>query len=85
MKKYDTVYKFYNGFAKILLYGKYGFINENCEEICDIKYDSVIEFENGLAGVALNGKWGVVLAIPVAVCLLEFFDDLENKKFPKVS
>jgi predicted PurR-regulated permease PerM len=38
-----------------------------------------------IIGATLAGFWGVVLAIPVAVCLLEFFDDLENKKFPKVS
>ncbi|KKP60480.1 MAG: hypothetical protein UR55_C0009G0001, partial [Candidatus Nomurabacteria bacterium GW2011_GWF1_34_20] len=24
--------------------------------------------------------WGVFLAVPTAVCLIEFFDDLEKKK-----
>jgi len=31
-------------------------------------------------GVELAGFLGVILAIPVAVCLLEFLDDLEKKK-----
>lgn len=33
-----------------------------------------------LIGGTLAGFWGVVLAIPCAVCLLEFLDDLEKKK-----
>jgi len=33
-----------------------------------------------LAGGMLAGLWGVVLAIPVAVAILEFLDDLEKKK-----
>ena len=33
-----------------------------------------------LIGATLIGFWGVILAIPSAVFLLEFFDDLEKKK-----
>lgn len=33
-----------------------------------------------LIGAELAGLWGVVLAIPSAVCLLEFLDDIEKKK-----
>ena len=33
-----------------------------------------------LIGATLAGFWGVILAIPCAVCLLEFLDDLEKKK-----
>jgi predicted PurR-regulated permease PerM len=33
-----------------------------------------------LIGGYLAGFWGIVLAIPVAVCLLEFMDDIEKKK-----
>lgn len=33
-----------------------------------------------LIGLELAGFWGVVLAIPFAVCLFEFLDDLEKKK-----
>lgn len=33
-----------------------------------------------LIGGSLVGFWGIVLAIPVAVCLLEFIDDIENRK-----
>jgi len=33
-----------------------------------------------LVGAELAGLWGVILAIPVAVCLFEFLDDVEKKK-----
>lgn len=33
-----------------------------------------------LIGAELAGFWGVILAIPCAVCLFEFLDDLERKK-----
>ena len=33
-----------------------------------------------LIGAELASIWGVFLAVPVAVCLLEFFDDLEKRK-----
>lgn len=33
-----------------------------------------------IIGLHLAGFWGVVLAIPTAVCLLEFMDDIEKKK-----
>lgn len=36
-----------------------------------------------IIGYELAGFLGVVLAIPVAVCLLEFLDDLEKKKIEK--
>jgi len=33
-----------------------------------------------IIGFELAGFYGVILAIPTAVCLLEFLDDLEKKK-----
>ncbi len=33
-----------------------------------------------LIGFELAGFWGVILAVPFAVCLFEFLDDLEKKK-----
>jgi len=33
-----------------------------------------------LVGAQLAGFWGIILAVPCAVCLLEFLDDLEKKK-----
>ncbi len=38
-----------------------------------------------LIGAKLAGFWGLILAIPVAVCILEFMDDLEKKKATLIS
>jgi len=35
-----------------------------------------------IIGGGLAGFWGIILAIPCAVFILEFFDDLEKKKTP---
>lgn len=33
-----------------------------------------------IVGAELAGFWGIILAVPVAVAILEFFDDFEKKK-----
>jgi predicted PurR-regulated permease PerM len=33
-----------------------------------------------LVGLELGGFWGIILAIPVAVSLFEFLDDVEKEK-----
>ncbi len=38
-----------------------------------------------LIGATLVGFWGVILAIPCAVCLLEFLGDVEKKKITHLS
>lgn len=38
-----------------------------------------------LIGATLVGFWGVILAIPCAVCLLEFLGDIEKKKIARTS
>ncbi len=38
-----------------------------------------------LVGIELAGFWGVILSIPVAVCVMEFFDDLDKKKKASIS
>ncbi len=38
-----------------------------------------------LVGATLAGFWGLILAIPVAVCLLEYISDMEKKKLSEMS
>ena len=59
---YDDVDEFSEGFAKIKLNGKWGFVNEHGEEVIPFKYDDVTMFSGGFAEVALDGKWGKVNA-----------------------
>ena len=59
--KYDWQDCFiYNGFVKVKLDGKYGFINEDGEEIISCKYEDADDSSDGLARVQSAEGWGFV-------------------------
>ena len=58
--KYDYVWYFIEGLAKVRLKGKYGYIGKTGKEVVPCKYDYVWDFIEGLARVQLNGKYGFV-------------------------
>ena len=58
--KYDWQDDFQNGFAKVELDGKTGFINEDGEEVIPCKYDGAWNFSEGLVSVETEGLWGFV-------------------------
>jgi hypothetical protein len=58
--KYNEISTFANGFAKVEINNKYGFVNENFEEICPIKYSHVFHFNNNVAVVYLKGNYGII-------------------------
>lgn len=51
---------FYDGFAKVLKQGKYGFINEKGEEIVPLRFEHLGLFKNGFAIAHLNGNKGYI-------------------------
>lgn len=60
MKNYDFIGNYHDGRAKVVLNSKFGFIDENGNEICKIKYDWVADFSEGFARVKLNKKCGLI-------------------------
>lgn len=61
MKDYDFKnYDFNDGFASVCLNNKWGFVDENGDEICEIKYDYVWYFENEFAYVRIGNKHGYI-------------------------
>lgn len=74
MKEYDHIGKFNNGFAKVKMNNKYGFIDINYEEICEIKYDYVYDFIFGIAIVFLNGKNGIINNKGKEICDIKYDD-----------
>ena len=72
MKKYDWVGKYKNGFARVKLDGKYGFIDENVNEICPLKYSWVGYFYNGFAIVKLDRKYGFIDENGNEICSLKY-------------
>ena len=49
-----------NGFVKVKLDGKFGFINEDGVEIISCKYEDACDFSDGLARVQSKKGWGFV-------------------------
>ncbi len=58
--KYDTERQFYYNRAAVETDGKWGFIDNEGDEIVAPKYTSVNDFSNGFAEVESYGKWGIV-------------------------
>ena len=58
--KYDVAYSFSKGLARVMLNGKYGFIDKLGTEVIPCKYDVIDYFKSGLASVKLNGKDGYI-------------------------
>lgn len=58
--KYDCVHSFNEGFARVELNGKNGFVNEEGIEIIPLKYDYVADFHNGFAKIKMSKKWGFI-------------------------
>lgn len=53
-RTYDKIHDFYYGYAVVELDGKFGFINESGDEVCEIKYEYMSCFnENGLAQITI--------------------------------
>ena len=57
---------------KVVLNGKWGFIDETGREICPCKYDWVYDFCEGLAKVKLNGKWGFIDTSGREICPIKY-------------
>ncbi|EPU2627401.1 WG repeat-containing protein [Campylobacter coli] len=58
--KFDYVWSFWEGLAKVGLNGKYGFIDKSGKIVIEPKFDGVGNFSEGLAKVKLNRKYGFI-------------------------
>ena len=64
---YECFGPFSDGYAAVMRYGKWGYINVDGDEVIPCRYEAAGEFGNGLAPVAINNygsggiyKWGYV-------------------------
>lgn len=58
--KYDMVYPFFEGLARVQINEKFGFINNDCEEVAKPVYDFASDFYNGYAQVKRQGKMSFI-------------------------
>jgi len=57
---YEKVSSFIDGWAKVKLEGKHGFIDRNGNQTIACKYQELGDFKNGLAYFKLNDKYGYI-------------------------
>jgi hypothetical protein len=60
MKKYIKIYSDHDGYKRVIINDKWGFIDINGNEICKCKYDWVNNFCNGYALVYLKPYYGYI-------------------------
>jgi hypothetical protein len=82
---FDYVFDFVDGFAPVELNSKWGCVNSEGEEICNLKYTMVYYFYNNFAPVELNTKYGFINKHGDEICELKYdwVDNFENR-FAKV-
>ena len=85
MKDYGYVTEYYDGVAIVELNGKYGFINEKFEEICECKYDYIYNTHQEYSDIGIDHKHGFinkqgVEVVPCIYNIVEVDSALEKYK-----
>lgn len=60
VKEYDFEDSFYEGFARVKNGDKWGYVNQQKQEIAEPKYDEAAHFSGGFARVAIKDKYGFI-------------------------
>ncbi len=60
VQKYDRLYSFHEGLARVEKDGKFGYIDKLGKEIIPCKYDDAEDFNDGIAVVKINEKCGCI-------------------------
>ena len=58
--KYNFADSFSEGLARVVINGKWSYIDKSGKEVIQLKYDDAFNFSEGLAAVELNGKYGYI-------------------------
>ncbi|MEO5948316.1 MAG: WG repeat-containing protein [Chitinophagaceae bacterium] len=79
-KQYDQMFFSKDGLRKVKLNNKYGFIDEDGNEITEIEYDDAGDFYEGMAAVKKDGKMGFInkvgkIVIPLMYDYAEYFSE----------
>ncbi|WP_419769226.1 MAG: WG repeat-containing protein [Candidatus Marinarcus sp.] len=77
--KYDMIYPFHEGLARVENGGKFGFIDESCQEVVKPIYDYAGDFYNGYAKIKLNDKYSFINRNTEKISEVDL-DNVENFK-----
>ena len=69
-------------YAKKETCGKWGFVDEKNEPICNFIYDEVRNFSEGIAAVRIDDKWGYINETGSQICEIRYeaVGDFQMKK-----
>lgn len=59
-KEYDFEDSYYEGFARVKTGDKWGYVNQQKQEIAELKYDEASHFNNGFARIKIKDKFGFI-------------------------
>ena len=59
-------------YTKKEVIGKWGFVNEKNEPICEFIYDEVRDFSEGIAAVRIDNKWGYINENGSQICEIRY-------------
>lgn len=60
VKEYDFEDSFYEGFARVKQGDKWGYVNQQKQEIAEPKYEEAAHFSNGFARIGIKDKYGFI-------------------------
>ncbi|HEY8401743.1 MAG TPA: WG repeat-containing protein [Cytophagaceae bacterium] len=60
INKFDVIYPIHDGYAKVMMKGKYGFINTEGKVLIAPLYTEAGDFHEGLCAVKIKERWGVI-------------------------
>ena len=86
-QRYDHVYDFSDGLARIRHNGKYGYIDKSGRVVIQPQFFYADDFSDGLARISKNGKWGYIdkngkiVINPQFEVAYDFSDGLARIKF----
>jgi hypothetical protein len=76
-EKFQKIFTFNNGRARILKDGRYGFIDRIGNVHISPQYPGALDFSEGYAGVIINGKWGF-LDKEENIAVQPFYQEVKN-------
>ncbi len=60
LMRYGYASSFSEGLAKVMINGKYGYIDKTVKMVIKHQFDAAWDFSEGLAPVMIDGKWGFI-------------------------
>lgn len=76
-KKYDQIFPYSDGYARVKKKGKFGCIDLNKNVRISVQYPFLKDFNDGIAATVINGKWAVINK-EEDIIIQPYYDEISN-------